>query len=422
MKVAGFNVQFLDGHVLQLPKEELAPHIDSYEADIIGITAFSTQYNAVRYLSEYIKSKRDVPIVVGGPLAIYQPELTLKTTRADVCVIGEGEVTAVELLKNYDQLEKVKGIAYKKDGVIYKNQPQDNLIDLDQLLMPDFSLFDITKYLRQDNAYARKKATGRAITFITSRGCPYSCNFCSKSSRVYRSMSPQKIYEMLKFLKSEFAIEEISFGDELFLSSKKKFNELAPLLKSLDIPWGSQARVNIMDKEFLAMVKNAGCIGIGYGIESGSQKILDNMNKKITVEQIENAMKHTMKLKIPVKVQLIFGYPGEDETTVQETIDLFKRIDHPGRRFNVITPIPGSKLYDDCIAQGLIKDEPSYLCEIEKSFGVGKVHVNFTEWPDDEIYPRKRAAEEMMRMNYINNSIIRRGRYFINKLKKRLTA
>lgn len=422
IKNAGYKVTFLDGQALQLPKEELAPRINAYNADLIGISAFSTQYNAVRYLSEHIKTLTDIPIVIGGPLATYQPDLTLKTTGADVCVIGDGEVTAVDLLNNYSAPEKVKGIAYKKNGTVIRTPVQDNLVDLNQLPVPDFSIFDMEMYLRQHNAYARKEATCRSITFITSRGCPYNCNFCSKSSRNYRSMSPVKIHETLDMLKREFRIEEVSFGDELFLSSKKKFRELGPLLTSLNIRWGSQARVNIMDDEFLEMVKNAGCIGLGYGIESGSQKILDNMNKKTTVNQIENVMKTTLKLKIPVKVQLIFGYPGEDEHTVRETIDLFKRVDHPGRRFNVITPIPGSKLYEDSIAQGLIRDEPAYLSAIEKSFGVGKVHVNFTQWPDDEIYPRKRAAEETMRRNYMNNSKLRKAKSFISKVKKKLKS
>lgn len=423
LKAAGFNVQFLDGQVLQLPKEELVPHLDPYDFDLVGISAFSTQYNAVRYLSNFIKTKKDVPIIVGGPLATYQPELVLKTTKADICVIGEGEITAVELLNNSDRLEKVKGIAYKQDGNIHITDPQNNLIDLDQLMWPDFSVFKMKEYLHQSNSYARKeKVHGNSIMFISSRGCPYSCNFCSKSSRFYRFMSPKKIHQMLLMLKKEFSIDNITFGDELFLASKKKFQELAPLLKSLNSQWGAQARVNVVDKEFLDMIKRSGCIGIGYGIESGSQKILDNMNKKITVHQIETAMILAKKFKMPVKVQLIFGYPGEDETTVQETVDLFNRVDHPGRRFNVITPIPGSRLYDDCIAQGLIKNEAEYLCAIEKTFGKGKVHVNFTNWPDDEIYPRKLAAERAMHMNYISKTKARKARYFIGKLARRLTG
>lgn len=226
---------------------------------------------------------------------------------------------------------------------------------------------------------------------------------------------------MIAGLKNEFKLEEIYFGDELFLSSKSKFRELAPGLTSLNIPWAGQARVNQVDKEFLELIKATNCVGLGYGVESGSQKILNNMNKGITVKQTESAMKHTRQLKIPMKVQLMFGYPGEDETSVQETIDLLRRVDHPGRRLKLTTPIPGSKLYDDCLRQGLINDEPAYLAAIEKSFGEGKVHVNFTNWPDDEIYPRKRAAEKAIRKNYYHKSLTRRATYYFTKLHKKLT-
>ena len=214
-------------------------------------------------------------------------------------------------------------------------------------------------------------------------------------------MSPARIAQLLGLLKGDLGVEEIALDDELFIANKKKFAELAPELKRLNMPWGAQARVNLVDGEFLRMIKDSGCIGVGYGIESGSQKILNNMNKKITVPQIEFAMTESKKLGIPVKVQLIFGYPGENEETVNETIELMRRVDNPGRRMVVITPIPGSPLYDDVMAQGMIQDEEAYLAGLEKSFGWGKVHMNFTPWPDDEIYPRKRAAEATMLSNYI---------------------
>jgi radical SAM superfamily enzyme YgiQ (UPF0313 family) len=416
---AGYDVRILDGQALQLSKEELLPEIDKFDFDIVGITSFSTQYPAVKLFTKYIKKNCDVPVIVGGPLATYQAEMVLRTTDVDVCVIGEGEIAGIEILKSWKNLAKVKGIAFRQNGKIVSTSSQDRFVDLDRLQLPDFSLFDMEKYIRHKNKFAGTTNTGvRAMTFITSRGCPYRCHFCSKSCLSFRSMSPHKLYEKIAALKNEFKLEEIYFGDELFLSSKSKFKELAPRLSALNLPWAGQARVNLVDKEFLELIKNTNCVGMGYGIESGSQKILNNMNKKITVKQIESAMKFTQQLKIPIKVQLIFGYPGEDETTLQETIDLFRRIGHPGRGFNVITPIPGSKLYDDCLTQGLINDEPAYITALEKSFGVGKVHVNFTKWPDDEIYPRKRAVEETMFKNYHYKSLTRRAKYYFSKLHK----
>jgi radical SAM superfamily enzyme YgiQ (UPF0313 family) len=420
MQREGCTVEVLDGQALQLPKEQLAGRIDPGKYDLIGITAFSTQFHAVRLLSGRIRSGSAVPVVIGGPLATYQPELVLSETTADVCVIGEGELTVTELLRGWDDLSSVTGIAHRCGERIALTPPREEQVDLDRLPFPDLGLFDMERYVRKQNPFARRHSRGRSIAMITSRGCPYSCNFCSKSSRSYRSMSADRIYEMLRWVRDELKIDEVAFGDELFLSSRKRFAELAPRLRSLGLPWGAQARVNLVDEGFLDLAKGAGCVGIGYGIESGSQKILDNMNKRITVDQIERAMRHTMRIGIPVKVQLIFGYPGEDADTVAETVQLFDRLDHPGRRFNVITPIPGSALYAQCREQGLIRDEVGYLAAIEKSFGRGRVHVNFTPWPDEEIYPRKRAAEEAMRANWVRKSAWRRARNLAGRLLRRV--
>jgi radical SAM superfamily enzyme YgiQ (UPF0313 family) len=128
-------------------------------------------------------------------------------------------------------------------------------------------------------------------------------------------------------------------------------------------------------------------------------------------------MIYSQKLGIPIKAQLISGYPGEDETTVQETIDLFRRAEHPGRRFNLIMPLSGSKIYNDTIRMGLIKDEPAYLAALEKSFGVGRVHVNFTKWPDREIYLRKNEAEQIMIENYYNRNLMRKTGRFVKKAR-----
>ncbi|MBF0285089.1 MAG: B12-binding domain-containing radical SAM protein [Magnetococcales bacterium] len=413
---AGHRVQILDGQALQLEKQELAPLIERYDADIIGITAFSTQFNAVRFLSEKIKAARNVPIIIGGPMATYQAQFTLEKTLADVCVIGDGEITAVDLLAHWNDKSRVEGIVYKENGAIHHTPKRMVLPVMDDLPMPDFSLFDMDRYLRQTNTYSgRKSQEIRAMAVPTSRGCPYSCHFCSLSSKSYRRMSPPKVRDLLAELKNNFGVQEIIFQDELFLTSKKSFKMLAPVLKDSGISWGAQGRVNTIDEEFLAMIRDAGCQGIGYGVESGSQKILTNMNKKITVEQIERTLRITQTSGVPMKIQLMFAYPGEDEQTVAETIDLMRRVDLPGRRMTVTIPIPGAPLYDDCLAQGLIPDEAEFLVGLEKSFGMGKVHINFTQWPDDEIYPRKAAAEEAMRMNYVNNNWRRKVKYFFTR-------
>lgn len=420
LRRAGFAVKVLDGQRLQMPKEELAEQVDASAYDIYGLTGFSTQYPALKLLAHTIRARTDAPILAGGPAATYQPELILRNTAIDVLILGEGEITVVDLLAKMDRLAEVPGIAYRRDGEVVINPPREERVNLDANPLPDFDLFDMPAYLRSNQSFSRAEASGNSLAVITSRGCPYACNFCSKSSRRYTAMSPAVIASALTELKDRFDLSQVNFNDELFLANKARFQELAPTLRALGLEWGGQARVNLVDEELLRLVRESGGTGVGYGIESGSPTILKNMNKQITPEQIETALRSTERLGLKMKIQLIFGYPGETEETLAETIELFRRVDHPGRRFNVIVPVPGSPLYRQCLAEGKITDEEAYLSEIEKSFGWGKVHVNFTPWPDDEIYPRKEAAEEAMRRNYINNSLWRRGRHALSRVRSLL--
>jgi len=220
-------------------------------------------------------------------------------------------------------------------------------------------------------------------------------------------MSIDKVVEEIKYLKEKFNIDGVHFSDELFVLKKDRMREFVERLKPLNLFWDAQARANLVDFEMLEILKNGNCLGVGLGIESGSQKILDNMKKAVTVEQIKNAMLACKKLDLGVKVQLIFGYPGEDEKTIKETIELFKKVDHPGKRFNLITPIPGSPLYDDCIERNLIKNEEEYLIGLEKSFGKNKVQVNFTKWPDKELTKKMYDIEKIIRENYFKKNFLR---------------
>ncbi len=412
---SNYDVEVIDAQALQWEKEEVINCLQQGQWDLAGISAFSTQYNAVKIFAECIH-KKEIPIVVGGPLATFSSKLTLENTFVDICVIGEGEETIVDLINNINKLQKVNGIGYKdKNKKIIYTTPRDYIKPLDKLFMPAYELFDMEKYLNVKMSIGGKNQpiNTRVMTYITSRGCPYHCRFCSKNFKGYRSFSAEKIIDEISYLKNRYKLDGIAFNDELFISNKNKIHEVATKLKEMDLFWSGQARVNLVNYELLKFMKENGCIGIGYGIESGSQKILDNMKKGITVPQIEKAVMDAMNLGLDIKVQLIFGYPGEDEETINDTISLFKRVNNPGRGFNLITPLPGSYLYDYTTEKGLIKDEAEYLTQIEKSFGRGKVHVNFTNWSDKELLKRKKKAEKKIHRNYILKNTKERVKAFV---------
>ncbi|MBU1036482.1 B12-binding domain-containing radical SAM protein [Patescibacteria group bacterium] len=424
-----YEVEIFDAHAEQLSKEKVMEKLKGKEFDILGISAFSTQYNAVKIISKFVKEELGKKVIIGGPLGTYNHSLTLERCCVDAVVLGEAEKNILDLLRyldNPEKLIKVRGIAFKKDGKIVKTEEQEYIQNLDLLPKPAYHMFDMKRYLagelfetRYVQLNKQKKYLNKKImTVFTSRGCPYSCRFCSRNYRGARFMSINRVINELKYFKEKYNIDGVHFSDELFIFSQERMEEFVNKLRPLNLFWSAQARVNLINEKIMKIIKDGGCTGIGLGIESGSQKILNNMAKMITVSQIEKVMKAAKKVNLGVKVQLIFGYPGEDEQTIQETIGMFKRIDHPGKRFNLITPIPGSPLYDECIEKGIITDEDKYLIGLEKSFGKDKVQINFTQWSDDELTKKMKETEKIIKENYFSRNLGRFMRWKLFKLQR----
>ncbi|MDD2689537.1 MAG: radical SAM protein [Candidatus Omnitrophica bacterium] len=405
----GHRVEILDLNTTYLKKQEIIPALKKMNCDIFGISSLSGGYTYTKNLIDIIKQYLGTPVIVGGPLATHSAEIVLKNTKADICVIGLGEETTYGIMENLQDLKDVPGIFYKtKTGQIIKNEPAP-LASLDKLPWPAYEIMSMEDYIwcgaSPDMDSKRKFKKGMRIgQMITGRGCPMGCNFCSKvMGRHFMLRSIDNLIEEIKYLIKTHKINGISFRDELYLVDKKRAYELASRLKSLNIIWMGQARVDKVDYELVKHMKKCGCTSLGFGIESGSLKMLKLMNKGQTKEQIERAVKICQKLDMDMKVQLIMGYPGENRETISETVGLFKRLGHPGRRFHLVTPLPGSTLYEDVISKGIIKDEEQYLHALSRrdsGFSKGLPLVNLTQFSDQELYKLKLDTESKMQQNY----------------------
>lgn len=394
----GHLVKVLDLQTEEKSEGEVFNFIREYNPDLIGISALSTQFKHVEEMAKKIKSSRNTPIVLGGALATFNPELVLKHTPVDICVIGEGEETLVDLVKNLDNLSQVRGISYKNRGEIRTNEPREYIQNLDTIPFPAWDLFDIEKYATQPKFF--EGYGKRSMQVITSRGCPFNCKYCSKTFKRTRLRSIDSIIQEILVLKNKYNIEVIHFLDELVITSKKRAEELCGKIQPLKIKWQCQGRVNNVDLDILKKMKKAGCARIGYGIETGSQRILDNMNKNATVAMAEEALKNTRKAGLVPIIQMMFGYPGEDEESIRETIEFCKRNHiHPLNTFSITTAIPGAKLYDECLEKKIITDERKYLNKLE---GTQTIVLNFTKWTDSELLRIKNEAEETILKNYIH--------------------
>ncbi|MBI4317887.1 MAG: radical SAM protein [Chloroflexi bacterium] len=404
---AGYEVEVFDIYAHQWTRREVLAKLQDLHCDVIGITAISPQYAYVKWLAAELKKRSDAKIVLGGLLSTYSYHVVLAHTAVDICVLGEGEITAVDLMENLDHPEMVQGLAFKADGQITTTQQRPAIEDLDSLPLPAYHLFPMDVYT-QGKLYVDDPSTlvflnrslPKTMTVVAGRGCPYRCTFCSRSFSRAKLRSVDRVVEEVKYLIDTYGVRRIAFGDELLILNKKRALELAEKMKPLRIKWDGQGRVNTVDYEALYAMKQAGCVGIGFGIESGSNRILKAMNKGITAEQSEAALKAALRVGLHVKVQLVLGFPGETRETVAETVQLFKKVGHPARRFALLVLLPGSSLYDDAIRDGLIKDEEHYLLQIKDGYGHEGFFTNLTDLTRDEVIRLKREGEAAMFKNY----------------------
>ena len=327
-------------------------------------------------------------------------------------MIGDGELTITDLLDNLNQLDKVAGIAYKNgDGDVVLNPPRKLPRNLDFLPYPAYELFDMDQYT--DHAlfgydYVGAKYRNRKVaSMITSQGCPYTCRFCSDATRPlewkYRMRSIDNLIGEMEFLIDKYGVGGIDFADDLLVVSKKRMYELSEKIKPLGLKWCGQARVEQVDDDLLKTMADAGCASLGFGAETGSPMLLKAMDKRSTVEDIKRAINGSRKAGLGIKLQLIYGYPGESHQTIRETIQLLKDLHHPGRSFNVMTPIPGSPVYEELMAEERLGTEEEILeiiSSLEFGFRNDRFVINLSEFDDEEFMSVKEWAEVEMRRNY----------------------
>lgn len=395
LKRAGHLVKVLDIYANQFPAGEAEERIKKLDPDfeVFCISAFSTQYKYVKWLIYRLKELFNKPVILGHTLATFNADAVFKYTPADICVIGEGEETMVDLLThNLGDLNKIKGIAYRDNGRVVFNPRREYINDLDRIDFPQRDSFPMNVYLEYSGLWSNPEI--KTMDIITARGCPYNCNFCSKTFQGIRLRSIENIIQEIEDLRVQYDFKGIKFNDELTLINKERMYQLCRYLKKSKLSWVCQGRVNLVDIDLLKMMKDSGCKALGFGVESGSQKILDNMHKGITVEQAIDAIRATKKAGIEPIIQMMCGYPGEDDKTLKETLDFFRKVKSPTMQFSMTTALPGTKLYTQAYERGLIKNEDAYLENLDWGYyGEREILINFTNFSNDELLKKRMGIE-----------------------------
>lgn len=358
------EVSVIDAPIEYYDTKQTAEKVIKLNPLIAGISCLTeNRYAALNTLKEIKQLNPNIKLIIGGVHPTPLDESILKNYPfVDAVIRGEGEIPLlqyVKAIKNNTDLNQVKGISFIKDNQVIKTPNPPFITNLDSLPIPAYDLFPIKKYPPlPDLKYKNVLST----TITTSRGCPMNCPFCITTKHwgtLIRCMSAERIFREVKYLHDNLGITLFRFVDDLFTIKKERVIDFCKLVvnNNLNIIFRLQARVDTMDAETLSWLKKAGCDQIEYGAESGSQKVLDLMRKRIKVQQIIDITKKTREAQIKSKLFLILGYIGEREQETYETFQLIKNAKPDWIGINPLTIYPGTEVYKIAKDKGLINDE-----------------------------------------------------------------
>lgn len=326
--------------------QELIKTIKNFKPDLIGITCFTYNYRYFYDLISKIKKETRTLLVLGGPHVSTLRSEVLKKTKADLAVKGEGEITLRELINELEKkkpnFKKIKGLIWRQKKKIVENEDRELIRNLDSLPFPDYEAFDLEKY-----ACLKEKT----LPLITSRGCPYGCNYCSvrlSMGYLFRPRSSKNVISEIKFWYQK-GFRKFEINDDCFTLDLKRAEQICDLIvkNKLKINYGlnNGIRVDRVTPRLLKKLKKSGCLFITYGCESGNERILKNTGKGITLEQVRKAVDWTNQAKIKNAVNFIIGHPGENYETAMDSIKFAKSLPTNYVNFYNLVPYPGTKLF-----------------------------------------------------------------------------
>jgi radical SAM superfamily enzyme YgiQ (UPF0313 family) len=348
----GHSVSIIDAFAEALDLHSLEDRVKKIAPDLIGITGMTpvidNAFRTAGICRRYAKY-----VVIGGPhVSAAGSKVFEQCPDVDYVIQGEGEISfplLVEALERNKDITNVPGVITRD----FSNLPSPLIDELDSIPFP-------ARHLLPNERYRYILSSGKVTTMFTSRGCPYHCVFCDKAvfGSKWRARSAANVLDEIELVRRDYGIDSIIFYDDLFTLDKKRVLEICQGIidRELKIEWKCEGRVNLADKETLTLMKKAGCSMIAYGVESGNQKGLDYLNKGTTVEQIRNAFELTKRAGIRPMAYFVLGIPVETYDDELRTIDFAKEIKPAYAQFSVLSPVPGTKLYDDAVRMGWYKE------------------------------------------------------------------
>ncbi len=351
-----YFVKILDLGAEEISVSKLISIIKTY--NVVGLTATTPTFSEAEKIFKLIKENSNAITILGGIHATINPDDCLKCNNLDFLVRGEGETTILELInaiKSKSSLTKINGISFRNKKKIVHNPSRELINNLDELPFPARHLFKHKKYTYPDSLLSP------VMPIMTSRGCPHNCTYCCTKlifTRKVRFRSAKNVVDEIEFLIKNYSVKEVHFWDDNFTLKKQRVKEIRDELMRrkirLKFAFPNGLRVDQVDKEILSWLKEMGVYNLTFGVESGNQIVLNNVEKGTTLEQIRKAYFLAKSMGFETWGFFMFGLYGETEKTIRDTINFAKEIDPDVAKFHILKPFPGTKIFEQLKSENLI--------------------------------------------------------------------
>jgi anaerobic magnesium-protoporphyrin IX monomethyl ester cyclase len=389
----GDEVRVLDMQMEDMPIQQV---VADFHPNVVGITATTVQIESAWRVAREVKRLTDAQIVLGGPHPTVLSAESVERPEVDFVVRGEGELTWAELcdrLERGESLAGLAGITYQEQGEVVHNPDRPVIEDVDSIPFPAYHLFNMERYSNLQPTL--DDIDGPSYPILSSRGCPYRCNYCSQIlPRGWRARSPESVVSEWRWLVEERGAAEIGVLDDSFNIDRQRALKICDLIIAQGlshVPWImiNGIRANLADEELLGKMLEAGCIRTAFGVESGNQQILDTViHKQLTLDQVRGAFKAAKVVGMETIGFFIIGLPGETEETMEDTIRFACELDPVVANFSMATPFPGTRMYDQVLERGrlLVHDWDEF------AFFENKAQFDTDEMPAELVERKWREA------------------------------
>lgn len=387
-------------HVMGEEYDIIESEIRNHNIDFVGIGGLSGEYKDLARIVAYVrKISVNIIIQVGGGIMTADPEVTmLAMPEVNVGIIGEGELTSVELieaLRDGKDLSTVDGLIYRTTNGLRTTKPRKEIEDLDSLPFPDYEGFCYGEYLRNNPDISDEGKRYSQVSVIGGRSCKYNCTFCfHPSGSKYRQRSIDSIFSEIDWLVSHYNITYLALREELFATDNERVRDFCNRMEKYDFDWSIQLRIDNVNQELVNMLKNTRCRYIFIGVESAVNSILKSMHKGITVEHIEKALEMLHEAGLNSRSGVIMGDTMETEDTANQTIEWFMKHKDKYRMFlDMIIAFPGSIIYKRACREGKIPDRIKFLKD-------GCPIINLTNMPEEQFLEMMNRVEKFNYRKY----------------------